>query len=74
MTENKTVKNLYQIWLKENPHLFDSKIIFNRFLNSVLTFQDHYELWLKENNQDRTIWTYEKWINEYCFKNLRSDK
>ena len=38
-----------------------------------LTFQDHYEIWLKENNQDKTIWTYEKWINDYCFKNFRSE-
>ena len=36
------------------------------------TFQDHYELWLKENNKTKEEWSYERWINEWCFKNFRS--
>ena len=35
------------------------------------TFQDHYELWLIENNKTKEEWSYEKWINEHCFKDLR---
>lgn len=38
---------------------------------SGLTFQDHYELWLKENNQTKKDWSYERWINEYCFKDFK---
>jgi len=32
------------------------------------TFYDHYKLWLKENKQTKEDWSYERWINEYCFK------
>ena len=70
MTENKTLKNLYQIWLKEN-NLSDNKQNFDRFLNSVLTFQDHHKIWLSENNKSIDEWSYEKWINDYCFNDLK---
>ena len=36
-----------------------------------LTFFDHYSLWLKENKENSQIWTYEKWINDYCFKGFK---
>lgn len=70
MTENKTVKNLYQMWLKEN-NLSDKKQNFDIFLNSVLSFQDHYELWLSENNKTKKDLSYEKWINDYCFNGFK---
>ena len=37
-----------------------------------LTFQDHYELWLKENNQTKDEWSYERWINEWCFEDFKT--
>ena len=36
-----------------------------------LSFQDHYELWLQENNADPKVWTYEKWINDHCFRDFK---
>jgi len=50
------------------PRTIRSDYIMN---TSTLTFQDHYEMWLHENKQDSEIWTYEKWINDYCFKDFR---
>jgi len=35
------------------------------------TFRDHYEMWLIENNKTKEEWSYERWINEWCFKDLR---
>ena len=34
------------------------------------TFQDHYEMWLIENNKTKEEWDYERWINEWCFKDF----
>jgi hypothetical protein len=67
--QNKTIKNLYTIWLKEGKST-DSKYNYEYFINNVLTFQDHYELWLIENNKTKEEWDYERWINEWCFKDI----
>jgi len=67
--QNKTIKNLYAMWLKEGNSR-DTKESYKYFINNVLTFQDHYELWLIENNKTKEEWDYERWINEWCFKDI----
>jgi thiaminase len=37
----------------------------------ALTFEDHYNLWLQENHETKEAWPYERWINEYCFKDFK---
>lgn len=37
---------------------------------NIATFQDHYETWLQENNKTKEEWSYERWINEHCFKDV----
>lgn len=34
------------------------------------TFQDHYEMWLHENKKTKDEWSYDRWIEEYCFKDF----
>jgi hypothetical protein len=67
--QNKTIKNLFSMWLKEK-NLCNTKESYDYFLNNVLSFQNHYELWLIENNKTKEEWDYEKWINEWCFKDF----
>ena len=32
------------------------------------SFNDYYEMWLIENNKTKDEWSYERWIDEWCFK------
>jgi len=63
-----TCKEMARDHVGRRPRTIRSDYIMN---TSTLTFQDHYEMWLHENKQDSEIWTYEKWINDYCFKDFR---
>ena len=47
------------------------EIVAYEVITDPATFQDHYELWLIENNKTKEEWSYEKCINEHCFKDLR---
>ena len=39
-----------------------------------VTFQDHYQIWLKKNNHTEQEWSYERWIEEWCFKDFGKRK
>ena len=39
-----------------------------------VTFQDHYQIWLKKNNHTEQEWSYERWIEEWCFKDSGKGK
>lgn len=45
------------------------EVITGSNMNSA-TFQDHYEMWLHENKKIKEEWSYERWIEEYCFKDF----